>query len=139
MIKAFTAGFYNKLIADSNLQTALSGSPTDKKIYNTLAPQNATLPYIVFGHLTDNPEGVMQNLGRREEMTFYVNVFSNTSIENTMDIVDLVKTAMDDSDLTITGYTHMKCMREYVGSVILDMMDNIYQIPMRYLVWACKN
>lgn len=138
MIEAFTTGFYNKLKADSALQTKLGGG-TDKKIYNTVAPQGSALPYITFGLLTDRPEGVMQNLGRREEMTFYVNVFSDTGIEHAMEIVDLVKAALDDCTLTITGYTHMVCMREYVGSVIPDTLNGIYQIPMRYLVWACKN
>lgn len=139
MIEAFTTGFYNKIIADSNLQTKLGGGASDKKIYNTKAPQDSALPYITFGLLSDNPEGVMGNLGRVEEMTFYVNVFSDTGVEHAMEIADLVKTAMDDSGLTITGYTSMKCMREFVGSVILDAMTNIYQIPMRYLVWGCKN
>jgi len=139
MIEAFTTGFYNKLKADSDLQTKLSGTSSDRKIYNTIAPQDSELPYITFGLLTDTPEGVMQNLGRREEMTFYVNVFSDTGIENAMEIVDLVKTAMDDCTLTITGYTHMKCMREFVGAVIIDTLNSIYQVPMRYLVWACKD
>lgn len=139
MIEAFTTGFYNKLKADSNLQTKIGGSGSDYKIYNTMAPQDAALPYITFGLLTDNPEGVMKNLGRREEMTYYVNVFSDTGVEHAMEIADLVKTAMDDSTLTIAGYTSMKCMREFVGSVILDALNNIYQIPMRYLVWGSKN
>ena len=139
MIEAFSTGFYNKLIGDSALQTKLGGAGADKKIYNTVAPQGASLPYITFGLLTDRPEGVMMNLGRREEMTFYINIFSDTGIEHAMEIVDLVKTAMDDCALTITGYTHMLCMREYVGSVIPDELNSIYQIPMRYLVWACKN
>lgn len=139
MIEAFTTGFYDMLKADSALQTKLGGSPTDYKIYNSVAPQEAALPYLTFGLLTDSPGGVMQNLGRREEMTFYINVFSDTSIEHAMEIADLVKAAMDDCSLTITGYTNMVCMREFVGAVIPDTLNNIYQIPMRYLVWGCKN
>ena len=139
MIEAFTTGFYNKLKADSTLQTKLGGGPTDKKIYNTVAPQDSDLPYITFGLLTDTPAGVMKNLGRREEMTFWVNVFSGTGIEHCMEVVDVVKAAMDDCTLTITGYTHMLCMREFVGAIIADTLNNIYQVPMRYLVWGCKN
>ena len=102
MIEAFTTGFYNKLKADSSLQTKLEGTSTNKKIYNTIAPQDAELPYITFGLLTDTPIGVMQNLGRREEMTFYVNVFSDTGIEHVMEIVDLVKAAFNDDEIYCT-------------------------------------
>jgi len=67
-----------------------------------------------------------------EDMTFWVNVFSSTSVAHAMSIVGLIKTAMDNASLTITGYTAMKCVREYVGSVMFDNDTRIYSIPMRY-------
>jgi len=139
MIEAFSTAFYDALKGNSSLQTKLSGSDTDKKIYNTIAPQDSALPYITFGLITDVPEGVMQNLGRREEMTFYVNVFSETGIEHVMEIADLVKAAMDDCTLTISGYVHMVCMREFVGAVSREPVTGIYQLPMRYRVMACTS
>jgi hypothetical protein len=134
MIEAFSTGFYNALIADSALQTKLGGSSTDYKIYNTLAPQTSSCPYIVFGVLTDTPMGTFTYDGAIEDMTFYINVFSETGVENILEIVDLIATAMDDASLTITGYMAMKCMREYVGSVSYDSDTETYQVSMRYRV-----
>ena len=134
MIEAFSVGFYNALIANAALQTKLGGASTDYKIYNTLAPQTSSCPYIVFGVLTDMPDGTFTHSGAIEDMTFYVNIFSETSPENILEIVDLVAAAMDNASLTISGYTAMKCMREYVGSVIYDSDTETYQISMRYRV-----
>ena len=136
MIVAFSTAFYNTLKGDSPLQTKLGGTSTDKKIYNTIVPQSASLPYLTFGLLTDVPKGTFANSAAIEDMTFYVNAFSSTGPENLMEIVGLVKTAMDNATLSITGYTAMKCIREYVGNVTFDMDSKIYQVPMRYRVWG---
>jgi hypothetical protein len=134
MIEKFTAGFYTALTANAALNTKLVAVVGDKKVYNTLAPQTAELPYLTFGLLTDIPIGTFTHIAAIEDMTFYVNCFSSTSLAHVMQIVDAVKTAMDDASLTITGYTAMKCMREYVGGVIYDTDNKVYQISMRYRV-----
>jgi hypothetical protein len=139
LIEAFSTGFYSTLKGNSALQTKLSGSVSDYKIYNTIAKQSATLPYIVFGVLTDTPQGVLNNLSAMEDMTFSVTIFTSTSVENCLEIADLVKTAMDDVSLTITGYTFMKCMREFTGNVNFDSDSKVYQLAMRYRVWASKD
>jgi hypothetical protein len=134
IVETFATGFYNKLKGDANLQTKLGGSGTNYHIYNTVAPQSATYPYITFGVLTDVPVGTFESPSIIEDMTFYANVFSQTGIENLMEIVDLICAAMDNSALTITGYTAMKCVREYIGSVLFDDDNKVYQIPLRYRV-----
>jgi hypothetical protein len=136
MIESFSTGFYNALIANAALQTKLGGSLGNKHIYNTLAPQSATLPYLTFGLLTDIPIGTFTRVAAIEDVTFYINAFSSTGIEDLMEIVGLVKTAMDNATLTISGYTAMKCVREYVGGVIYDADTKVYQIPLRYRVWG---
>ncbi len=138
MIEAFSTGFYNKLVSDTTLNTKLSTTVSDTKVYNTIAPQTSTLPYLVFGLLTDLPVGTFEDLAIIEDMTFYINVFSSTSIENLLEIAGLVADLMDDATLTITDYTSMKCMREYVGNVLFDQSTFVYQIPMRYRVLASK-
>lgn len=107
----------------------------DKKTYNTTSPQTATLPYVVFGLLTDVPIGTFENPAIIEDMTFYVNVFTSTSVAHAMTLVGLVNTALQDITLSITGYTAMKCLREYVGAVIVNDPDKpVYQIPLRFRV-----
>lgn len=137
MIEAFTTGFYNVLKGNAALQTKLGGG-SDKKIYNTIAPQTSSLPYLVYGLLTDMPLGDFADPATIEDMTFYVNCFSSTSVINILQIGDAVKTAMDNSTLTITGYTPMRCMREFVGNVNYDIDTKIFSLSLRYRVQGSK-
>lgn len=138
MISQVNVGFYNKLISSTDLQTALGGSAGNKKIYNVKAPQSATVPYITFGLNTDRPIGTFESQEAMEDLTYWVNVFSSTSIANLTTITDLVLAIMDNSTLTVTGYTNMKCVREFIGSILWDLETGIYQIPLRYRVWLDK-
>ena len=106
----------------------------DTLTYNTLAPQTAVLPYVTFGLLTDIPMGTFEHVAAYEDMTYYVNVFTSTSVAHAMTLAGLVNTALSDITLTITGYTAMKCLREYVGGVIYEPDTKTYQIPMRFRV-----
>ena len=139
MIENFSTGFYNKLVGGTALQTKLTGSSSDKKIYNTLAPQSAILPYLTFGVLTDTPEGIFGNLSKIESMTFWLNVFSSTSPVNCLQIADLVAALMDDATLSISNYSFMVCKREYTGNLAYDLTNGVYQIPMRYRILASKD
>ena len=141
MIEAFSTGFYNKIIANAALQTKLGGGAGDKKIYNTHARQNSVVPYLVFGVLTDVPMADFADPATIEDMTFYVNIFTPkaSGVEYIHEVADLVKTAMDNVVLTITGYTSMLCMREYTSSVLWDSETGIYQMSLRYRVMGSKN
>ncbi len=138
MLEKFSTGFYNQLKGNAALQTLLSGSAGDKKIYNILAPQTASLPYIVYGLLTDMPIGDFADPATIEDMTFYVNCFSSTSPINISQIADGVKVALDNSTLTITGYTAMKCMREFTGNINYDKDTKVFSLSLRYRVWGSK-
>lgn len=106
----------------------------DTLTYNTLAPQTATIPYVTFGLLTDVPMGTFTKIAAIEDMTFYVNCFTSTSVAHAMILAGLVNTILSNASLTITGYTAMVCRREYIGAVIYDADSKIYQIPLRYRV-----
>lgn len=139
MIEALATGFYNKLIGGTALQTKLGGSSSDKKIYNVMAPQSTSLPYITFGVLTDTTQGIFGNLEKIESMTFWLNVFSDTSPADCFQIADLVATLMDNCDLTIMGYTSMVCNREFISSLVFDITTGVYQITLRYRLMASKD
>ena len=141
MLNAFVEAVYDALAADSSLQTAISGSSSDKKIYNVIARQDASLPYITIGFETGVSVGVFRSLNEMEDCTIYVNIFSNSgSAKEAGDILDLVKAVLDDDDLTITGYANdMVCRREFVGAVLYDPSVKVFQIPMRYRIIAEKD
>ena len=139
MISAVNTGFYNKLISSTGLQTALGGSGSDKKIYAIKAPQSATVPYVTFGLETDVPMGTFQDQTAMESLTYWINVFSSTSVANVTTLTDLVLAIMDDASLTVAGYTGMKCVREFMGAIMWDMDTKIFQCPLRYRVWIDKD
>ena len=107
----------------------------DAKVYQILAPQSATVPYVTFGMETDMPEGTFTSQTAWENATFWVNVFSKTSVNHVSTIADLVLGVMDDSALTVTGYVGMKCEREFIGTPTIDIETGIFQVPIRYRVW----
>ena len=111
----------------------------DMKTYAIIAPQGSTVPYITFGLETDRPLGTFQDQEAMEDATFWVNTFSETSTAHVSAIADLVLGVLDDSSLTVSGYTSMKCVREFIGTPYYDTDTGIFQIPLRYRVWIDKD
>ena len=128
MLSAVNVGFYNKL-------STWSGT---YKTYQVKAPQTATLPYVTFGLETDVPIGTFASQVAMESLTYWINCFSSTSAAHVASVADDVMGVMDTATLTVTGYTSMKCVREFIGTVIWDLETGIYQVPMRYRVWIDK-
>jgi len=142
MVNAFIQSIYNALKANGTLMTKLAGNAGNGyKCYNVIAPQTATFPYIIFGLLTNVPMGTFTRHDEMENAAISLNIFSNSgSAKEAGEILDLVKAVLDDASLTITGYTNdMKCEREYIGPTLFDSDNKVFQIPMRYRVWAEKN
>lgn len=128
MIEAVLAGFY----------TQLATYHVTNKAYNIIAPQNASVPYVTFGLETDTPMGEFQNLEAMEDLTFWVNCFG-ASQQGARTIADLVLRVMDNSDLTVTGYTSLVCKREFIGAPIYDLDTKIFMVPCRYRVLLSKD
>ncbi len=110
----------------------------DPKTYQIKAPQPSTVPYVCFGEETDAPMGTFNSQMAMESLTYWVNCFSGISPSDVAEIADEVMTALDDVTLTVSGYNHMKCEREFIGSVTWDAETNIYQVPLRYRIWLDK-
>jgi hypothetical protein len=110
----------------------------DTKTYQVRAPQGSTVPYVTFGLLTESPIGTFADFEAIENLTFWVNVFSDKSTADLAEIADEVMDALDDKTITATGYTSMKVVREFISSPIWDSETNIYQINLRYRLWLSK-
>ena len=125
MLSAINVGFYNKL-------TTWSGT---YKTYQVKTPETATLPYVTFGLETDVPMGTFASPQKMESLTFWVNCFSDVSTASVAGIADSIMGVMDNASLSVDGFTSMKCVREFIGTIIWDMETGIYQVPLRYRVW----
>jgi hypothetical protein len=129
MLHSILDGFYTKLATWSGTY----------KTYQILAPQNATLPYVVFGLETDIPIGTFADSTAIESLTFWINVFSSISPGDVTTQADAVLGVLDNSTLTVTSYSSMVCKREFIGSTIYDPQTGVYQVPLRYRVMIDKN
>ena len=107
----------------------------DPKTYQIIAPQNATAPYITFGWETGVVVPTFADYEAIEDLTYWVNCFSDKSAADVAKISDQVLAAIDSTTLTVTGYTNMKCVREYIGPTLWDVETMIFMIPLRYRVW----
>ncbi len=118
----------------------------DSKTYQVKAKQADTVPYVTFGLLTESPIATFADFEAIEDINFWVNCFwgkraANTSA-STADIanmVDDVTNALDDKTLTVTGYSHMKCVRTFTGSVTWDADTDIFMQSLRYRIWLSKD
>lgn len=112
----------------------------DTKCYQNIAPQGSTVPYVVWGLLTERPQGTFADFEAWEDLTFWVNVFSNTSITDCNELVNEVCNALDNATLTVTGYSNMRCQREFISSPIVDssITPYVYEISCRWRVWLDK-
>ncbi len=111
----------------------------DTRTYQIKAKQGDTVPYVTFGLLTESPIGTFADFEAIENLTFWVNCFSNVSTVDLAEIADEVMDALDNVTLTVTGYTGMKCLREFTSSPTWDSETNIYMISLRYRVWLDKS
>ncbi len=123
--------------------TQLDGSVVwtvyDGKTYQVKAPQNSVTPYCTFGLLTEAPIGTFSDFESIESLTYWVNAFSDKSAADVAEVADEVMDALDNVTITATGFTSMKCVREFTGSIIWDGETNIYQVPLRYRLWLDKS
>ncbi len=118
--------------------STLKWTTYDEKTYQVKAKQSSTIPYVCFGLETDMPMPTFADYEAMESLTYWVNCFDNVSAAAVAEIADEVMVSLDDVSLTVTGYTSMKCVREFIGSIVWDLETGIFQVPLRYRVWIDK-
>ena len=111
----------------------------DSKCYQVKAPQASTVPYVTFGLLTEAPIGTFADFEAIENLTYWVNVFSDKSTADLAEIADEVMDSLDDKTITATGYSSMKVVREFISSPTWDLGTGIYQQSLRYRIWLDKS
>lgn len=90
---------YDWLAADSTITALVS-----TRIYRQAAPQDATLPYIVYAH----GGGGEENLTPTRSVEIVKNIFavSGVSDDEAGDIADAIHTRLHTAVLTVTGWTN---------------------------------
>jgi hypothetical protein len=101
------AGIYSTLATGTALTALLPGISS---IYDTQAPDNATLPYVVFSHQGGGPENVDANA--LEQNLWYIRVYGATSAKNTAEIFEKADNLLNRVNISITGFNTLWCARE---------------------------
>jgi len=101
------AAFYTTLTGGTALTALLAGTAS---VYDTQAPDNATLPYVVFSHQAGGPENVDAN--NLEQNLWYVRAYSATSAKTATEIFAQADTLINRVNISITGFNTIWCARE---------------------------
>jgi len=100
-MNATEIGLYNKLAADGTLTGALSAATA---IYNPVAPQSTTLPYVVFFWSGGGLENI--NPSELHNVVYTVKAVADDAAEAGT-IQGYIKSALHLQTLTVSGYTNI--------------------------------
>jgi hypothetical protein len=105
---AITEGIQTALVSNTNLITLLGGTT----IYQALAPQEASTPYVVY-FISGGGE---DNTTPKDSVDEFYTVYGVTSNDATLagSISDEIRNALHEAELTFGGsvWKHIKCNRE---------------------------
>ena len=91
-----------------NTQTVNEAAPGG--VFNTLAPQGTLFPYIIFQLVSKIDDHTFN--GRFAEAVYMVKAVADSPWPYAASTIDTaIDTALEDTSLTVTGYTHLLCRR----------------------------
>lgn len=103
-MNALEAGIYNALAAGTALTNTLGGTA----IYNTLAPRDRALPFVIFSQQAGREDN---ETPRRTVTSRYLVKGIATSMLAAGTIADQVDALLHDTALTVTGWTNYRMRR----------------------------
>lgn len=102
-----SAGLFTTLTGGTALTALLAGTAS---VYDTQAPDNATLPYVVFSHQGGGPENVDAN--SLEQNIWYVRAYSATSSKTATEIFAQADALINRINISVSGFNTFWCARE---------------------------
>ena len=106
-MNALSTSLYAKLAGTSGLTSLLSSSTA---IYNQIAPQGATFPFVVFQILSEVDDNETQN--RAKQFLALVKGLSNTGFKQAGEIDAAIDAALQATTITVTGWVNFMTRRE---------------------------
>lgn len=132
-ISALSTGIYNVFVADSDLKTALGGD-TERRMYDTKAPQNPTFPYAVFQFIAGSIEMTFGTIVELTTWQFSMFHKDEDPLDKTTinDVFKKLGAAYDDAEatMTVSGYSVTWVTRG--ASNFLQTEDETQQMIINY-------
>ena len=107
IINALAAGLYSKLQGGTALTSLLSGTTA---IYHNVAPDNATLPYVIFSVQGGGDEN--QSPNRTQNLVLFVRGYSGNSQAQAGSIDTQIDNLLHMQTVTVSGWTNIWTARE---------------------------
>lgn len=101
------AGIYSTLKGGTALTSLLSGTAA---IYNTMAPDTASRPYVIFSLQVGGPNNI--NPSDMRDALVFVRAYSATSMAQAGSIDTQISTLLHGKTLSVSGYTNWWTARE---------------------------
>ena len=133
-MKALLNGIYNLIIGTTNDFNTAVGS----RCYFGYAPQDTACPYAVYNLDSLVPTFNFDSTTYEEAIVVF-NVFSDK--ESHAEITTLygyLDALFDNSDITVSGYSRVKCQREF-AYLSSDIEEGVWQYDVQYRIILRKN
>ena len=127
---ALNTGIYNKLNV-SSITSLVSG------VYHYKAPQGTDYPYVCYWVVSDIADDYFGEW--KNNILLQIDIYSDSnSAKEVGDIAEEVSAVMDETSITVTGYSVYFCSRGNVRLLYQDE-DNIFHLVMEYNIKIEKN
>jgi hypothetical protein len=107
MIDLLAAGIYSKLTGGTALTALLAGTAS---VYHLQAPDNATLPYVVYNVQGGGDTNISPN--RAKDLLVWVRAYTAESAKAAALIDNQVDALLHNGTITVTGWTNYWLARE---------------------------
>lgn len=122
-MNALNTAIYGTLSSGTALTSLLAGTTS---IYNLQAPDNATLPYVVFSFVGGGADNLTPK--ERENLLIFVRAYSGSSAAQAGSINAQIRNLLHKKTLSVSGYSNFWCQKE-------THLENIDNLPSGEKVW----
>jgi hypothetical protein len=122
-MNALNTAIYGTLSSGTALTALLAGTTS---IYNLQAPDNATLPYVVFSFVGGGADNLTPK--ERENLLIFVRAYSGSSAAQAGSINAQIRNLLHKKTLSVSGYSNFWCQKE-------THLENIDNLPSGEKVW----
>lgn len=124
IVNALNTTIYSKLTGGTALTALLAGTTS---IYYQQAPDNATMPYVVFSHQAGGPENINPS-DIRQQLVYVRSYATNQALAGSIDAQ--CSTLLHKQNWNVSGYTNFWAAREE------DLFPPPQQLPNNEFVYS---
>lgn len=117
-MKVVEEGLRNLITGDTAVIDAIGGT----RVYNWIAPQDTTRPYVIFFHSGGGPENIYP--GKMDVPVYFIKAVAD-DLDTAANIDAKLKDALHhgEGSLTVSGYTPLRILRTDEAQMVERLQD----------------